>query len=155
MGCYAHFSTNIDLSRRNAAGAVALEVLAAFPGTRNVTVADDGVATFEMQFPGNLSALNARLRSCHVPISGAVRVRIPVVAATAEAGSASSDHIARELMSGPEIWDVQFVRGAYVVDASAGDGYVEASVIPSNNAMHQLYDSLLHLRLFAQQAAQA
>lgn len=146
MGGFACVSVPVDLSRRPAAAEVALEAVANYPGTQSVSIdAASGVLSFEIEFPGNLSGLVNRLRDCHIPVGEQATVSLAVRRTAPASGDADAErHI---LEQGPEIWDVQFPRGRYVLSARIeGDSRLEAAIVPSTNSMHQLYDALLHLR---------
>jgi hypothetical protein len=148
MGCFAAISMQVDLSRRSSAADVARDVLETFPGSRNAALdAGSGAASLEVQFPGNLSALAARMRSLMVPISGNVKMRVPIFN-VAEA-RADVDTIRKTMEEGPEIWDVQFVRDHYVEGASVDGDWVEATIVPSTNAVHHIYDALMRIGLLA------
>jgi hypothetical protein len=154
MGSFALVSVPVDLTRRSAAAAVALDVVTTFPGTRDASVdAATSVLQFELQFPGNFTGLVARLNECLIPVGELASVSLPVrrtqsSSAGEEAGGAEFER--RVLEDGPEIWDVQFRRGNYVKSARIdGDSRLEASVVPDSKSMHQLYDALLRLRYLA------
>jgi hypothetical protein len=141
MGAYATITIPVDVSARGAA-AVAQRVVEDFPGTRNVSLdAANGKIAFELQFPGNLSALAGRLRGALIQIGDHVDVSFPFRVCTPEALDPSL--VVQRLTEGPEVWDVQFPRGRYVLDARVNGGRVEASVVPSTSSMHELYDALL------------
>jgi hypothetical protein len=156
MGSFAYVSVPVDLSRRVAAAEVALEVVTNFPGTRNGSVdSGTGLLNFEIQFPGNLSGLIARLGECLIPVGQEAAVRLPV---RRTASSSSEEHDAESesniLEHGPEIWDVQFRPGRYVMSARIeGNSLLEATIIPNSKSMHQLYDALLRLRYLADDEA--
>lgn len=154
MGSFALVSIPVDLSRRKAAAEVALDVVATFPGTRNATIDDAGVLSFEMQFPGNLSALVVRLQSCLVPVGSQATLSMPVrrIGPACDADSAYQSSV---LEAGPEISDVQFPRGEYVLSATIKNDALEAAIVPSTRSMHHLYDALLRLRLLADSASSA
>jgi hypothetical protein len=141
-------SLQVDLSRRSGAAAMALECIECFPGTRNASLTENGTAMFEMIFPGNLSALVSRLAWNLVPAHGEARVRLPVHAVD-PATLDDRERVAKAMEEGPEIWDVQFTRGHYVHQATVEGHVVEATIAPSTNSMHHLYDSLLRLGIFA------
>ena len=149
MGSFASVSVPVDLSRRTAAAEVALEAVTSFPGTQSVRVDPSaGVLSFEMQFPGNLTGLVARLRECLIPVGEPASVSLPVRRVAASTDSAESERGILE--HGPEIWDVQFARGQYVLSAHIeDDSRLEASIAPNSRSMHQLYDALLRLRFLA------
>ena len=143
MGAYATIRMPLDLSQRNAA-AIAQRVVDDFPGTRNVTL--DGASStvaFDIQFPGNLTALADRLRSSKVPVGETASVSVPFRSCAAE--PLDPAEVVHRLTEGPEVWDVQFSRGRYVLDARVNGGRLEASIVPSTNSMHELYDALLSL----------
>jgi hypothetical protein len=144
LGAFALVNMQVDLSRCNGAANVAQEVVETFAGTRNAAV-DAGAqsVSFEIQFPGNLSALVARLRSNSIPVGDHADVTLPIRRLVPTSGD--EEFVRRTLAEGPEIWDVQFERGHYVSDARLDGDRVIASVVPSTNSMHQLYDSLLKL----------
>ena len=148
---FARITLHVDLSRRPEAALVAEEIVSTFAGTRNTSIAGD-VVTCELQFPGNLSALAARLQSNNVPIQGSVAVRIPIRRAV-PAKADDAEALRMTLIEGPEIWDPEFHIGNYVVDAGVEAEAVTATVHPTTHAMHQLYDALLHKGIFSDDRA--
>jgi hypothetical protein len=152
MGAFAAIRLPLDLSRRSGSAAIATNVIARFPGTQNVALdADSGSATFEMQFPGNLSELVARLRSSLIFPGDRADVSVPVKNLLAPDGpdAATFEH---RLLEGPEVWDAEFDRGEFVESPRLVGDRVEASIVPRSSAMHQLYDALLSLALVAADA---
>jgi len=148
MGSFALVSMPLDLSAHDAAR-TAREIVEEFPGTQHVVLdAAAGSVTFEIQFPGNLSALVARLKASEIPVGESAHVKLPVVS-LAPKTLEDADYVRRTLEEGPEIWDVSFLRGRYVLDAHLDGDSVEASILPSSNSMHQLYDALLKLGIVA------
>jgi len=144
MGAYATITMPVDFSQRSTTAIVARRVVEEFPGTRNVQLdGASGTLAFELQFPGNLSALTARLRSALVAVGEHVNVCVPFRSCAAE--PLDPETVAHRLTEGPEVWDVQFPRGRFVVDARVSGQRLTASVIPSTSSMHELYDALLSL----------
>jgi hypothetical protein len=141
----------VDLSRRSSAIEVARDVLETFPGSRNASIDASGRASLEVQFPGNVSALAARLNSLLVPLVGHITVRVPIV--NVAATRVDDETIRRDVIHGPEIWDVQFVRKPYVDDARVEGDYVEATMVPTTNAVHHVYDALLRIGILAAEKA--
>jgi hypothetical protein len=154
MGAFAVVRMPVDLTRRSAAGSVAQDVVETFPGTRNVTL-DSGAGTvsFEMQFPGNLSGLIARLKSSLIPVGERADVSLPVHNLVPEILAGDGEKLIRRLEEGPEVWDVAFEPGRYVLEARINGDCVEASIVPSSNSMHELYDALLTLGIVASDGA--
>jgi hypothetical protein len=149
MGSFALVSMQVDLTRRGAAAKIVQEVVEDFPGTRNVTLdSAAGAVSFEIQFPGNLTALTERLRINLIPVGERASVSLPIRALVPELLD-DAEHVRRTLVEGPEIWDVEFLRGHYVYDASMQGDAVVASIVPSSQSMHQLYDALLKLGVVA------
>jgi anti-sigma factor RsiW len=145
MGAFAVVTMPVDLSRGGAAAA-AQDIVETFPGTRNVALdAGAGTVRFEMIFPGNLSALITRLRSNSVPVGQSASVSLPVKNLAPEILAADPDRLKRNLSEGPPIWDVEFARGEYVLEAHMTGDRVEASIVPSSKSLHELYDALLNL----------
>ncbi|MDP9025471.1 MAG: hypothetical protein M3N13_08865, partial [Candidatus Eremiobacteraeota bacterium] len=68
MGTFATIRMPLDLTRRSGADIIARMVVETFAGTRNVELdAAAGAVTFEMHFPGNLSALVRQLHGKLIP----------------------------------------------------------------------------------------
>jgi hypothetical protein len=153
MGAYATIRLPVDLTQREAAASVAQRVVDEFPGTRNVTVDAAGAVTFDLLFPGNLSALASRLRSAYVPPGDSASVSIAFRQYAVEPVDPSV--VLERVTEGVEVWDPEFPRGRYVTFARVRDGRVEASVEPSTNSMHELYDSLLSLGALVDEAPPA
>ena len=154
MGAFAIVHLPLDLSRRSAGASVALDVVETFPGTRNATLnAGSGTVSFEMQFPGNLSALVARLQSSLIPVGARADVSVPVLNLVPDIIGSDPALLQRRLEDGPEVWDVQFEPSAYVSAPRLNGDRIEASIVPSSSSMHELYDALLTLGLVAHEAA--
>lgn len=154
MGAFAVVNLPLDLSRRSAAANVAFDLVDTFPGTRNVALdAGAGTVSFEMQFPGNLSGLIARLRTSLIPVGERAEVSVPVVNLAPEIVGTDPGAFARRLEEGPEVWDAQFERGSYVAAPRLNGDRVEATIVAGSSAMHELYDALLTLGLVAHDAA--
>ena len=155
MAAFAVVTMPLDLSRRSAAASIALDLVETFPGTRNVRFDPSAAAvTFELQFPGNLSELVARLRANSILAGERAGVAVPVLNLAPEILAGDPDLAARRLNEGPEVWDAQFDRAAYVDAAHVNGDVVEASIVPCTSAMHELYDALLTLGLVAHGAAE-
>lgn len=154
MGAFAVVNLPLDLSRRSASAAVAVDLVESFPGTRNVALdAATARVSFEMQFPGNLSGLIARLRSSLIPSGDRADVSVPVTSLVAD--TVDPALVEQRLTEGPEVWDAQFDRGHYVSTPRLVGDRVEASIVPSSASMHELYDALLTLGLVAHDGASA
>jgi hypothetical protein len=149
MSAYAAVRLTLDLSRRRGAAFYARAIVDAFAGTRNAVVDPaGGELTFDLIFPGNLSALVRQLDGGLIPVGGRASVSLPVRALTTVA-LADPAAVDRRLCEGAPVWDAQFARGPYVFGARLNERRVEASIVPGNGAMHQLYDALLSLGLMA------
>jgi hypothetical protein len=155
MGGFAAVIMPLGSGNWTGAAELARDIVATFPGTRNTALdAAAGVVTFELHFPGNLSGIVRRLADRRIAIADTVKVSIAVASLVAEpvASSAAADE---RLVHGAEVWDPEFARGAYVVSAHVAGGRIEATIHPSSEAMHQLYDSMLTLAIVASDAPQA
>ena len=150
MGAFAVLTLPIDLTKRSNAPALAYELVDSFPGTRN-TVVDEAASsvTFELHFPGNLSALVRRLRNGLIPVGTSAAVSLPVMSLVAESPDGGADAVATRVVHGAEVWDVAFERGRYVADAKLNGTRLEATIVPGSDGMHQIYDALLSLGMVA------
>jgi hypothetical protein len=136
----------LDLTRRHDASSVAVDVIAGFPGTGNVTLdAPASTVTFGLHFPGNLSSLVRTLNGQGILVGEAVQVSVPVESLVPELIADGPALVAERVVHGTHVWDVAFARGAYVSAAGLENGRVTATIVPSSNAMHQIYDALLSL----------
>jgi len=154
MGAFALVSMPLVLSTRPGKSAVAMDVVAAFPGTRKVELSPSGEAViFELHFPGNLSGLVRRLRDNAILVGERAQVSIPVKSLVPELIASETD-TAERLNEGAEVWDAQFTRGHYVSGARLWEGRVEASIVTSTEAMHHVYDSMMTLGLVASDGPQ-
>ncbi len=154
MGAFAAVRIPIDVTGCRGGGAVAHEIVSTFPGTRNYAFSgDSGTLAFELQFPGNLGALVERLRGRAIVVGATAEVSVPVKSLLGEAPDGVA--VARLLAEGPEAWDVQFARRAYVSAGSLAAERIQASIVPCTEAMHALYDALLAAGLVASDASSA
>jgi len=154
MGGFAAVIMPLAPGNWTGAAALAHDIVASYPGTRNTALdAASGVLTFELHFPGNLSGIVRRLADRRIAIADTVQVSIAVASLVPEpvASPGASDE---RLLHGAEVWDPEFARGAYVKSAHVAGGRVEATIEPSSEAMHQLYDSMLTLAIVASDAPQ-
>jgi hypothetical protein len=147
MNIYATFRLPLDLTRRTGAAAIAENIVATFPGTRSVALDANGTVTFEMMFPGALSALMQRLDDALIPGASRADVSLPVNRLVPERLPADGAAFTRALVAGPEVWDPAFKKGKYVLDGRLDGDTVVATVLTSTQAMHELYDTLLALGL--------
>lgn len=149
MSAFANVKIGLDLSRRRGAAFNALRTVEEFAGTRNVAL-DTTASTisFDILFPGNLSALVRRLNANLIPVAPRAEFSA-TVRPRSLAGEVDPAEIARRLEEGTEVWDVQFARGRYVFDARVDAGRVAASIVPSTSSMHEIYDAFLSLDLIA------
>jgi hypothetical protein len=148
MAAFATVRMTVDLAGSGKAE-LARDVVETFPGTRAVAVdALGGTLDFELQFPGNLSALVRRLRESAIAVASPASVTLPVVALVPEL-VADPQAVAERLVEGPEVWDVAFARGTYVLAGRFTGDRVEASVQPRSESMHELYDAMLSVGLVA------
>jgi hypothetical protein len=150
MSAFAGVKIQVDLTRRGGAAFAVQETAENFAGTRNVVVdASAGELRFDLQFPGNLSALVRQLQAASVPVGPQAEVSVPIRSLVdAEASDAAA--VAAHVAGGVEVWDPQFPRGDYVFAARVAGDHLEASVEPSTSGMHAIYDALLTLGLVAQ-----
>ena len=150
MGAFAVLAISVDLTKRSNAAALAYELVDSFPGTQNtnVDVATSAV-TFELHFPGNLSALVRRLRNGLIPVGEVATVSLPVTSLAPDLIAAGPEIVGERVVHGAEVWDVAFDRGHYVSDARLNGTRLEATIVPSSDAMHQIYDALLTLGMVA------
>jgi len=150
MGTFATVTMQISGS----IPAIAQDVVAVFPGTRKVDVDPAGTSvTFELHFPGRLSALVDRLNNRRIVVGPVATVSIPVTSLV-PALLTSPEHVNERLSGGSEVWDPEFPRGSYVSEAKLVGDHVEATIVPSTDAMHQLYDAMYTLGLVALEAGQ-
>jgi hypothetical protein len=153
MAAFASLRIPLDLTHCNDAASVALAIVEGFPGTRNAAVdAGSSMVSFDLIFPGNVSGLVRRLGSKSIPVGERADVTLPVRSLAPELIAGGPGVVAERLREGAEVWDVAFERGHWVLDARLNGGQVEASIVPSSNAMHQIYDALLTLGLVANDA---
>ena len=153
MAAFATVKIPVDLTRCQDAAAVALAVVENYPGTRHAVLdAASGTVSFELIFPGNVSGLVRRLTNSLIPVGERASVTLPVRSLAPELISGGPGIVAERLREGAEVWDVAFERGHWVLDARLNGGQVEASIVPTSNAMHQIYDALLTLGLVAHDA---
>jgi hypothetical protein len=140
----------VDLTKRRGAAAIAYTLVDQFPGTRN-TALDDAASLvrFELHFPGNLSGLVRKLADNAIAVGESATVTLPVQSLAPELIAAGAGVVGERLEEGTEVWDVAFDRGHYVLDASMAGDHIEATIVPSTLAMHQIYDGLLSLGLVA------
>jgi len=149
MGAFAAVRLPVDLTRKSGAEHIVNLVLNQFAGTRNVEIDKAaGTVNFEIHFPGNLSNLVGRLMRRGIAVGERANVSIPVKPFPGL--GAPTENVPHRLEEGAEVWDVQFAPGRYVFDAHYDGNRVEASIVPSTNSMHEIYDALLTLRLMAQ-----
>ena len=140
----------LDLTKARDAAAIAHTLVDRFPGTRNTTLDESGaVVTFDLHFPGNLSGLVKQLASNMIPVGERATVSVPVRSLAPELLAGGPGSVAERLEHGTEVWDVAFDRGHYVLDAQLDGDHVDATIVPSTLAMHQIYDALLSLGLVA------
>ncbi len=150
MAAFASLKIPVDLTRCDGAAGVALAVVANYPGTRNARVDEaSSSVSFELIFPGNVSGLVRRLNAGNVPVGARADVALPVRRLAPELTAGGGAVVAERLMHGAEVWDVAFDRGRFVHEARMNGETIEASIDPSSNAMHQIYDALLTLGLVA------
>jgi hypothetical protein len=153
MGSFAAVIMQLEPPLKAGAAPIAQDIVASFPGTRN-TVLDEAksVVTFELHFPGNLSGLVRRLADRKIGVADSVTVSVPVASLVPElvASQAAADE---RLLEGSEVWDPEFTRGSYVLAARLAQGRVEATIVPSTEAMHQIYDGMLALALVGSDTA--
>ena len=145
MGAFATVQLPVDLTRCHDAAGVVSAIVTGFPGTRSVTL--DAVAstvTFELHFPGNLSALIARLRENIIPVGAEATVTVPVESLV-PALISDTNAVGTRVVEGAHVWDVAFARGPHVTAARMEGGSVIATIVPGSDAMHQIYDALLSL----------
>jgi hypothetical protein len=153
MGAYATVTLPLVSALPKGLDLIAQDVVATFPGTRSVAIDAAGTTlTFELHFPGNLSALVMRLANSRIGVGARATVSVPAHNLAPELIAAAAD-VTERLNEGSEVWDPQFTRAAYVTDASFVDGRVHASIVPKTEAMHQLYDSMFVLGLTASDGA--
>jgi hypothetical protein len=146
MGAFASLTIPVDLTRCHDAATVALGVVDGFPGTRNAALdAAASTVAFELHFPGNLSALVRRLRDNLIPVGDAAHVSVPVESLAPELIAAGPEIVAERVVEGAHVWDVAFARGKWISAAHFDGKSVVATIVPSSNAMHQIYDALLSL----------
>jgi hypothetical protein len=146
MGAFATVQLPVDLTRCHDAAGVALGVVAGFPGTRNAALdAATSTVTFDLHFPGNLSALLARLRDNIIPTGDSAQVTVPIESLVPELLAGGPDAVAARVVEGAHVWDVAFARGPHVMAARMDGGRVSATIVPGSDAMHQIYDALLSL----------
>jgi hypothetical protein len=156
MAAFATLKIRVDLTRCHDAAAVALTVVENYPGTRNAVVdVAAGTVSFDLIFPGNVSGLVRRLTNSLVPVGERADVTLAVRSLAPELIAGGAGFVAERLREGAEVWDVAFERGHWVLDARLNGGVVEASIVPTSNAMHQIYDALLTLGLVAKDAVPA
>jgi hypothetical protein len=139
---------------RPGASQIAKDIVATFPGTRNTELDEaKGLVTFELHFPGNLSGLVRRLADRKISVADSVTVSVPVESLAPDliSSAAAADE---RLLEGSEVWDPEFTRGTYVKSARLAAGRVEATIVPSTEAMHQIYDGMLALALVGSHAGQ-
>ncbi len=149
MGAFASVTLPLVIGLAPGASAVAQQVVADFPGTRNVALDATGTSiTFELHFPGNLSALVSRLANNRIGVGTTATISVPTLSLAPEL-LASADAVHERLNEGAEVWDPEFTRGSYVSSASLIDGHVVATILPNTEAVHQVYDSMLVLGLTA------
>jgi hypothetical protein len=150
MAAFAHLKIPVDLTRGDGAAATALTVVANYPGTRNASVdAASSSVSFELIFPGNVSGLVRRLSDNGIPVGERATVSLPVRSLAPELVAGGGTVVSERLLHGAEVWDVAFDRGRFVHEARVNGDTIEASIEPSSNAMHQIYDALLTLGLVA------
>jgi hypothetical protein len=155
MGGFAAVIMPLGSGNWTGSAELARDIVATFPGTRNTALdAASGVLTFELHFPGNLSGIVRRLADRRIAIADTVKVSIAVASLVSEP-VASPEAVDERLLHGAEVWDPEFARGSYVVSAHLAGGRVEATIQPSSEAMHQLYDSMLTLAIVASDMPQA
>ncbi len=153
MGTFA--SVTLPYSARAGSGSIVSGVVAGYPGTRTVTLAPTGDSvTFELHFPGNLDGLVARLATFRIAVGALATISIPVEVLAPEHLTDPSE-VAERLNNGPAVWDPEFTPGSYVTSARFTGTAVEASILPCTNAVHELYDSMMHLGLTARGVAPA
>ncbi len=151
MGVFAAVSLPLAPVPRAGAYDIARDIVASYPGTRNVALDDaTGVVTFELHFPGNLSGLVERLSNRYIAVGERAGISVPVTSLAPER-VLSEAAAAQRVVDGPDVWDAQFPRGSYVLSARLSPGRIEASIEPRTEAMHQIYDSLLSLGLVGQE----
>jgi hypothetical protein len=149
MGAFASVTLPLAAGLVKGAAEIAQDVVACFPGTRNVVLDAAGTTlTFDLHFPGNLSALVTRLANSRIGVGARATVSVPTMSLAPELLT-SPEHVTERLNEGAEVWDPEFPRGSYVSDAKLVDGRVHASIVPSTEGMHQLYDSMFVLGLTA------
>ena len=147
MSTFATFRLPLDLTRRVGAAAVAENIIATFPGTRSVALDPAGTVTFEMMFPGALSALVTRLHEALVPVGLQAEVALPVNRLVPELVPTDAEEFTHRITEGTPVWDPQFERGKYVLNGRLDGDVVVATIVTSTHAMHELYDTLLMLGL--------
>jgi hypothetical protein len=152
MGSFAAVIMQLEPPLKAGVAPVARDIVASYAGTRN-TVLDEttSVVTFELHFPGNLSGLVRRLAERKIGVADSVTVSVPV-ASLVPALVTSTTSADERLLEGPEVWDPEFTRGSYVLSARLAQGRVEATIVPSTEAMHQIYDGMLALALVGSDA---
>ena len=150
MAAFASLKIPVDLTRRDGAAGVALSVVENYPGTRHAAVDEaSSSVSFELIFPGNVSGLVRRLGDNQVPAGERADVKLPVRSLAPDLIAGGGTVVSERLRHGAEVWDVSFDRGKWVLDARMNGETIEASIVPSSNAMHQIYDALLTLGLVA------
>ena len=149
MGSFAVISLQVDLSRRSMAAELPPSSSRRSRGLGTSFSTLRPVRFRSRCFFRETSAhIVARLRSNLIPTGDSAKVSLPVRRLVSEP-SEDAERVKQTLEEGPEIWDVEFRRGHYVLDASMSGDVLEATVVPSSNSMHQIYDSLLHLGIVA------
>jgi hypothetical protein len=156
MAAFATVRMPLDLTRCQDAAGVALSVVTNYPGTRHASLDEtSSTVSFELIFPGNVSGLVRRLSNSLIPVGERADVTLDVRSLAPDLTAGGPGMVAERLREGAEVWDVAFERGHWVHDARLNGGQVEASIVPTSNAMHQIYDALLSLGLVAKDAVPA
>ncbi len=150
MGTFAVITMPVDLTKRRGAAAIAYTLVDRFPGTRQ-TALDEAASLvqFELHFPGNLSGLVRQLANNMIAVGERATVSLPVQSLAPELLSGGPGAVGERIEEGTEVWDVAFDRGHYVFEAALDGDHVDATIVPSTLAMHQIYDALLSLGLVA------
>lgn len=139
MGAFAALTIPLDLSRPGGA-TLALAAAQSTAGSTDVAVdVARNVLTMKLQLPGNIKSLMTRLRAAGFAVPPRIGVSVPVRSLGLPEVKPDVPHMLAEINASGQVSDAQLV----------GD-QLTATTGPSSKGLYQIYWSLIHAGLIAQ-----
>jgi len=139
LGAFAALTIPLDLSRPGA-GTLALAAAQSTSGSTDVAVdVARNELTMKLQLPGNIKSIMTRLRAAGFAIPPKIHAVVPVRSLGLPEFRPDIAHLLAEINASP-----------HVSEAQLDGGELSAIIGPSSKGMYQIFWSLIHAGLIAQ-----